>query len=90
MPYLGSFDEKCLIWVFLGKNFKKLASYLKLAASNFSNCKVFLKKKNTYILHQNVLIWVFSDWNLKTILSYLKSAPSSLPNLKTGRKNKSA
>ena len=22
MPYLGSFDEKCLIWVFLGKNFK--------------------------------------------------------------------
>ena len=22
MPYLGVFDQKCLIWVFLGKNFK--------------------------------------------------------------------
>ena len=23
MPYLGIFEKKCIIWVFLGKNFKK-------------------------------------------------------------------
>ena len=23
MPYLGSFDQKCLIWVVLGNNFRK-------------------------------------------------------------------
>ena len=29
-------DQKCLIWVFLGKNFKKLLWYLKSASSNLS------------------------------------------------------
>ena len=57
MPYLGIFDQKCLIWVFLTKNalfgyfwdiiFKILLSYLKSAPSNFSNCKNLWKKKNT-------------------------------------------
>ena len=23
IPYLGIFDQKCLIWVFLGKNYKR-------------------------------------------------------------------
>ena len=32
MPFLSIFDQKCLIWVFLGKNLKKkLLSYLKSA-----------------------------------------------------------
>ena len=34
MPYLGFFEEKCLIWVFLGGSFKKLLSYLKSAPLN--------------------------------------------------------
>ena len=39
-------DQKCLIWVFLGKSFKKLLSYLKLAPSNLANCKTLRKNKN--------------------------------------------
>ena len=35
-------DKKCLIWVFLGKNFKKLFSYLKSAPSNFSKTSFYL------------------------------------------------
>ena len=46
MPYLDSFDHKCLISVFLGENVKN-TSHVKLALSNFSNPKTFLKKKNT-------------------------------------------
>ena len=39
-------NQKYLIWVFLGKNLKKLLSYLKLAPSNLSNCKILQKNKN--------------------------------------------
>ena len=47
MPSLGIFDQKCIIWVFSGKNsFKKLLSYLKLAPSNLSICKISRKNEN--------------------------------------------
>ena len=39
-------DQKCLIFVILGKKLKKLLSYLKSAPSNFSNCKILRKNKN--------------------------------------------
>ena len=35
MPYLGIFDQKCDIWVFLCCNFKKLLSHLKPPAPEF-------------------------------------------------------
>ena len=42
MPYLGIFDQKCLIWVFLGQNFEKLLSYLKPSPSNLSKVSLQL------------------------------------------------
>ena len=39
-------DQKCLIWVFLGWNLKKLLSYLKSLHSSLSNCNVWCKNKN--------------------------------------------
>ena len=38
-------DQKYLLWVFLGWGFKKLLSYLKLAVSNLSICKILWKNK---------------------------------------------
>ena len=35
-------DHKCLIWVFLGKNFKKLLSYLKSASLNMWKTQKYL------------------------------------------------
>ena len=62
MPYLGIFDQKCLIWVFLDENFlKKLLSHLKSAPSNWSNCKISWNDENAYIWDKKSLIWVFLD-----------------------------
>ena len=42
MPYLGVFDQKCLIWVFLGKNFRKtivtfeISTFKSLYLQNFT------------------------------------------------------
>ena len=33
-------DQKCLIWIFLGWNSKTILSRLKSAPSNLSNCKI--------------------------------------------------
>ena len=46
MSYLSIFDQKCLVRVFLGKNFEKVLSYLKSAPSNFLICKISQKNKN--------------------------------------------
>ena len=51
---------KCLIWVFLGRNSKKLLyCYFTSALSNFSKQKISSKNKNPQILDQNCLNWVF-------------------------------
>ena len=51
---------KCLIWVFLGRNSKKLLyCYFTSALSNFSKQKISSKNKNPQILYQNCLNWVF-------------------------------
>ena len=38
-------DQKGLIWVFLGQNFFKKLLYLKSALFNLSNCKILQKAK---------------------------------------------
>ena len=38
-------DQKCFIWVFLGKNLKTTLSYLELASSSLSNCKISRNKE---------------------------------------------
>ena len=40
------YDQKCLIWVFLGWNLKTILSYLKSAAWNLSNCKILWNNEN--------------------------------------------
>ena len=42
-------DLKCFIWVFLGWNFQKLLSYLKLAPSDLYNIKVCWEPKMPYL-----------------------------------------
>ena len=80
-------DQKCLIWVFLDKNWKKkLLSYVKSEPSNLSICKILRKNNNTQIWDQKCLIYVFLVWNLEIILSYLKSATSNFSNCKILRK----
>ena len=44
---LVSFDQKCLVWVFLGKNFlKNYFLYLKSAPSDLSISEILQKKQN--------------------------------------------
>ena len=35
MPYLGIFDQRCLIWVFLGKNFKNAIVIFQISTLKF-------------------------------------------------------
>ena len=57
--------KKCVIQVFLSKNFKKLFSYLKSSPSNLYNCKILQENKNVKIWDQKCLIWVFQGQNFK-------------------------
>ena len=52
-------DQKCLICVFYGWNFKKLLSDLKLAPSNLSDCKVSPKAKMSKYGTKNALFGYF-------------------------------
>ena len=55
--------KKCFIWVFFGKNFKKLLSNLKSGPSILPNFKIFRGNKNAQIWDQKCLIWVFLTKN---------------------------
>ena len=44
-PYLGIFDQKCLIWVFLGKNFKKPIAIFEISALKLVYLQNFTKKQ---------------------------------------------
>ena len=79
--------KKSYIW---NQNLEKLLSYLKLAPSNLSYCKVWCKNKSLEIWNQKCLIWVFLSWNYKITLLYLKSATLNLPNWNILWKNKYA
>ena len=45
MPYLGIFDKECLIWVFLGKNFKKTIVRFEISTLKFVYLQNFTKKE---------------------------------------------
>ena len=45
MPYLGSFDEKCLICVFLGKNFKNTSVIFEISILKYFLLYNFSKKE---------------------------------------------
>ena len=94
-------NQKCLIWVFLGWNLKTILSYLKFRHPRICVIAKFRgKNKNAEIWDQKCLIryfWprmsylgIFGYEFLKKLLSYLKSAPSNLSNCKSLRKNKNA
>ena len=45
MPYLGIFDQKCLILVFSGKIFRKTIVIFEISTLEFVNLQNFTKKK---------------------------------------------
>ena len=45
MPYLGIFEKKCIIWVFLGKNFKKTIVIFEISTLKFVYLTNFTKKQ---------------------------------------------
>ena len=45
MPYLGIFDQKCYIWVFLGHNFKKTIVIFEISTLKFVYMQNFMKKQ---------------------------------------------
>ena len=45
MPYLGIFDKECLIWVVLGKNFKKTIVRFEISTLKFVYLQNFMKKQ---------------------------------------------
>ena len=45
MPYLGIFDKECLIWVFLGENFKKTIVRFEISTLKFVYLQNFMKKQ---------------------------------------------
>ena len=78
---------------FLDCNSKMILSHLKLAPSNWCNCKI-LRKKQKYLslepgkLYLGILGLKFGKKNKKT--SCFKSAPSNLSNCKTLWNNENA
>ena len=45
MPILGIFDQKCLIWTFFGKNFKKTIVRFEISTFKFVCLQNFTKKQ---------------------------------------------
>ena len=45
MPYVGNFDQKYLIWVFLGENFKKTIAIFEISTLKFVYLQNFTKKQ---------------------------------------------
>ena len=46
MPYLGIFDQKCVIWVFLGKIFRKTIVTFEITTLKFVYLQKFGKNQN--------------------------------------------
>ena len=87
MPYLSIFDQKCYIWVFLGRILTKLLSYLKSSTHKFIYLQNLTKKQKCLnlgpkmpylgIFYQKCLVWVFLGYNFKrTIAIFEISNPS--------------
>ena len=54
MPSLGIFDQKCLIWVFLGKNFKETIVIFETSTLKFTYLRNFTKKPNCLNVEQKM------------------------------------
>ena len=81
MPYLGIFDQKDLIWVYLGKSFKKTIFIFETSTLKFVYLQNFTKKQKCLNLGPKVLyLGIFGLEFKKKLLSYLKPTPSNLSN----------
>ena len=54
MPFLGIFHQECLIWVFLGKNFKKTIVRFEISTLKFVYLQNFTKKQKRLNLGQKM------------------------------------
>ena len=59
MPHLGIFDQKCLIWVFLGKIFRKTIVIFEISTLKFVYLQYFTKKQKCLNLDQNAWFGYF-------------------------------
>ena len=71
MPYLGIFDPKWLIWVFLRKNFRKTIVIFEINTFKLVYLQNFTKKQKC-----------LNSGPKMPDLPYLKSAPLNLSNCK--------
>ena len=55
MPSLGIFDQKCLIWVFLAKNFKETIVIFESRTLKFTYLRNFTKKQKCLNVGQKML-----------------------------------
>ena len=54
MPYLGIFDQKCVIWFFLGENFKKTIFIFEISTLKFVYLQNFPRKQKCLNLGQKM------------------------------------
>ena len=82
MPYLGIFDQKYYIWVFLGHNFKRTIVIFQISTLKFEYLQNFTKKQKCQnlgpkmpyldIFDQKRYIWVFLNHNFKRAIVIFK------------------
>ena len=78
MIFCCTFDQECLIWVFLGKNFTKTIVRFEISTLEFVQLQNLAEKPYVgTFFYKKCLILVFTRKNFKKILLYLKSAPST-------------
>ena len=66
---LVTFDQKCFVWVFLGKNFlKNYFPYLKSAPSNLSIIKILQKKTKCLDLGPKMPVWSIVGLEFQKVL----------------------
>ena len=82
-------DQTCLIWVFLGKNFKKLLPYLKSAASNLPYCKIYKARKIPKFVTKMPYLGIFRLKFKNNIIKF-ELRTQNLSNDKISRKSKNA
>ena len=59
MPFFGIFDQKCLVLVFLGKNFKRSIVIFEISTLKFVKLQNFQKKQNAKFWTKNALFGNF-------------------------------
>ena len=77
---LYTWDQKCLIWVFLGRILKTIVTF-EINTLKLAKLQSYIQNKKLWSWEKKCLIWVFLRLDLKKLLLYLKSTPLNLSKL---------